>query len=65
MNEEMQELAKAAYYSKRNVFEYHGKGFHLCFISQHFNGKSKVIALEIRTCDYDAGKWITVGTLKL
>lgn len=65
MNEEMQQLAIAAYETKKNVFLYQNQGFHLCFISQRFNGRSKVIGLEVRTCDDAAGKWITVGTVKL
>lgn len=65
LNDTMKELAIFAYQTKKNVFMYRNQGFHLCFITQRFQGSSKDIALEVRTCDYAAGKWIAVGTVKL
>lgn len=65
LNNNMKALAIFAYKTRKNVFMYRDHDYHLHFISQRVNGKSKDIGLEITACDYDAGKWITVGKIRL
>lgn len=63
LNDTMKELAIYAYKTKKNVFMYRNQGYHLNFLSQRVNGRSKLIGLEIRACDYKNGKWVTVGKI--
>ena len=58
---EFEKLCRDAYYSKRNVFDYQGKGYHLMFLVKRVRGHGIVYAVQARRVD-DAGKhWINVG----
>lgn len=58
---EFEKLCRDAYYTKRNVFEYHGKYYHLVYLNRRCKGHLITYAVQAERVDDDEQHWINVG----
>ena len=58
---EFEKLCRDAYYTKRNVFEYQGKYYHLIHLNRRSKGHLITYAVQAERVDDDEQHWINVG----